>query len=110
MNPVWPEIEDWLDLLGNLWIGIVVILAAGVPSWMSARTHSSLKQETKVIRDQLVNGHKTFLRSDMDKALAAIETLSYEIATLRKELFLETDSRRSQIDDLRGDVDRMRRR
>lgn len=110
MNPVWTDVENFLDLINNVWIGVVVILAGAIPSWLTARTHRSIKEETKVIRDQLVNGHTTFLRQDVDKALAAIESLAHDVAGLRADLALEQDSRRSQIDDLRGDVDRMRRR
>lgn len=98
--------DSWLDVFTIL----AVALIAAVPTWYSARTHKSVKSETKVIKDQLVNGHTTFLRQDVDRALAAIESLTHEIVNLRRDLALEQDSRRSQIDDLRGDVDRMRRR
>jgi hypothetical protein len=106
----WFNPDNWLDIVSQ-----VLLLAGGlsiaiVPSWFAARTHGALKTETKVIRDQLVNGHSTMLRQDVDRALTAIETLTHEVVNLRKDLALEQDSRRSQIDDLRGDVDRMRRR
>lgn len=106
----WFNPDGWVDLVSQVLLIAGGLAIAVVPSWFAARTHGALKSETKVIRDQLVNGHTTFLRADVDKALAAIESLTHEIANLRKELFLETDSRRSQIDDLRGDVDRMRKR
>jgi len=98
------------NLMNALTILAVALIAAIVPSIIAARTHGALKSETKVIRDQLVNGHTSFLREDLDRALSLIEKLTHEVVSLRRDLALEQDSRRSQIDDLRGDVDRMRRR
>ena len=86
-----------------------VAVIAGVPSWLAARTHRSVKVETKVIRDQLVNGHTTFLREDLDKALAAIEALAHDVRNLRKDLASEEDRRRSQYSELRDDLDRRSR-
>lgn len=110
MNPNWGDVENFLDLINNLWIGVVVILAGAIPSWLTARTHRSIKTETKVIRDQLVNGHTSPMRADLDKALAAIESLASDVTALRHDLLLERDSRKAQVEDLRSDVDRMRRR
>ena len=106
----WFNPDGWVDLMSQLLLVIGAISIAVVPSWFAARTHGVLKTETKVIRDQLVNGHATFLRQDVDRALSAIEQLTHEIVNLRKDLAVEQDSRRGQIDDLRQDVDRMRRR
>ena len=106
----WFNPDNWLDLVSQVLLIVGGISIAVIPSWFAARTHGALKTETKVIRDQLVNGHATFLRQDVDRALAAIEHLTHEVGSLRKDLALEQDSRRGQIDDLRQDVDRMRRR
>ena len=106
----WFNPDNWLDLVSQVLLIVGGISIAVIPSWFAARTHGALKTETKVIRDQLVNGHATFLRQDVDRALAAIEHLTHEVVSLRKDLALEQDSRRGQIDDLRQDVDRMRRR
>ena len=90
---------------------VITILAVtamvAVPSWLSAmKAHKGIQE----VKDQVVNGHKTPMRADLDKALAAIEALAHDITGLRKDLAMEEDRRRIQIDDLRGDVDRMRRR
>lgn len=107
----WPsDAADWMDVADHLLVILGAIILAAIPSLLTAKTHRSVKAETKVIREQLVNGHTTYMRADLDRALAAIESLAEEISHLRKDLSLEQTSRRSQIDDLRGDVDRMRRR
>lgn len=106
----WFNPDGWVDLVSQILLIVGAVAVAAVPSWFAARTHRSIKSETKVIRDQLVNGHTTFLRQDVDRALTAIQMLTQEVAALRRDLALEQDSRQSQIDDLRGDVDRIRRR
>lgn len=106
MNPNWGEVENYLDLANNVWIGVVVVTAAAVPSWLAHRNHATIRD----IKNQVVNGHTSPLRADLDKALAAIEALAHDITALRQDLLTERDSRKAQVDDLRGDVDRMRRR
>lgn len=106
MNPNWGEVENLLDLANNVWIGVVVICAAAVPSWLAHRNHQTIRD----IKDQVVNGHTSPLRADLDKALAAIEALAQDLTGLRKDLAMEEDRRRTQISDLANDVDRMRRR
>ena len=104
----WLEVNDWLDLAANAWIGIVLIAVAAVPSWLAARNHKTIRD----IKDQVVNGHAGAppLRADLDKAIAAIEALARDISGLRSELVLEETRRRAQISELAEDVDRMRRR
>lgn len=106
MNPNWGEVENVLDLINNVWIGVVVILAAAVPSWFAARNHKSIQ----AIRDNVQNGHTVPMRADLDRAIAAIEAMAHDITALRQDLHAERDSRKSQVEDLRSDVDRMRRR
>lgn len=95
--------DNWMDVITILAVTAMV----AVPSWLSAmKAHKGIQE----VKDQVVNGHKTPMRADLDKALAAIEALAHDITGLRKDLAMEEDRRRIQIDDLRGDVDRMRRR
>lgn len=102
----WLEVNDWLDLVANAWIGLVVVSAAAVPSFLAARNHKSIA----AIRDNVQNGHTTPMRQDLDKALAAIEALAHDINGLRQDLAVEETRRRSQISDIAGDLDRIRRR
>ena len=85
---------------------IVVALIVAIPSLLSMRNHRSITE----VRDQVKNAHSTNLRDDLDRAITAIEALAQDLAGLRHDLLTERDSRKAQVDDLRGDVDRMRRR
>ena len=102
----WLEVNDWLDLVANAYIGVVLVAVAAVPSWLAARNHKTIRD----IKDQVVNGHTSPMRADLDKAIAAIESLGQDISGLRQELLMEETRRRTQISDLASDVDRMRRR
>jgi len=98
--------DSWMDVVDHLWIGLVFITIAGVPSWFAARNHRSIKD----IKAQVVNGHEKPMREDLDRAISAIEALANDVGRLRHDLSSEEDRRRVQIDELRDDVDRMRRR
>lgn len=103
MNP--PEhAQNWLDVFTIL----MVALIAAVPSVLAHRNHKIVNQ----IKSQVVNGHADAppLRADLDKAIAAIESLAHDIKNLRSAVADEEDRRRAQIQDLASDVDRMRRR
>lgn len=104
MNPNWSDAQNWLDLLDHIWIGLVVIAAAAVPSVFAARNHRSISD----IKREVKNAHSTNLRDDIDRAINAIEHLAHDVRTLRSDLMTEEDRRRQQIAELRADVDRRR--
>ena len=102
MNPTWTDAQNWLDIVDHIWIGLVVIFAAGVPSFLAARNHRSIVD----IKTQVVNSHpETNLRDDVDRAIAAVESLSHDVRSLRADLMAEEDRRRIQIGDLRDELD-----
>lgn len=105
MTPQWLEVDNWLDLLGNAWIGLVLIAVAVVPSWLSLRNHRSLKE----VSDS-VNNRPTALRTDVDEIRDTLAAIREDILSLRSDLLAERAARASQVDDLRSDFDRMRRR
>lgn len=109
----WSEVESLIDFLDHVWIGIVIVLSAAVPSWLAARNHRSIK----TIRDNVQNGHKVPMREDLDKMIIAVNGLTQsvkeiadDVSGLRMDLITERDSRKAQVDDLRGDVDRLAHR
>lgn len=104
----WYDAQNWLDLVDHAWYGIVLIIVAGIPSWLSARNHRSLKAihgQTEAIRGQVVNGHEKPMREDLDRAIGALDKLTTNVETLRTELADEHHARREQIRELRQDVD-----
>lgn len=101
MNPNWSDASNWLDIVDHVWIGVVVIAAAGVPSWFAARNHRSLTE----VKEQVKNQHATNLRDDIDRAIHAIETIGRDVRVLRSDLLAEQDSRRAQISDLRDELE-----
>ena len=116
MNPTWPAVDNWLDLLGNLWIGLVVIAVAVVPSWYAARSHVRIKDAQRIIgevRDSVINNHGDIpLRDDIDRITEAVkrvdgkvELLGESIGRLREDDADERKIRRSEIGELREDVD-----
>lgn len=116
MNPTWPAVDNWLDLLGNLWIGLVVIAVAVVPSWYAARSHVRIKDAQRIIgevRDSVINNHGEIpLRDDIDRITEAVkrvdgkvELLGESIGRLREDDADERKIRRSEIGELREDVD-----
>lgn len=102
----WFNPDSWMDVVSQMLLLAGALGMAILPSWYS--THKSLKRVT----DQVVNGHAGAppLRADLDRAIAAIEALGHDIHALRTDLHEERRSRTAQVEDLRVDVDRMRRR
>jgi len=97
-----PNVDSWMDVITIL----LAVAMMSVPSWFAIRAHKTSSE----VLSQTRNGHSTPMREDLDKALVAIESLANDIRNLRGDVAMEESRRRSQIEDLAGDVDRMRRR
>lgn len=98
-----------MDIISNLWIGLVLIAVAAVPSVLSAKNQRGIK----TIQNQVVNGHKDPLRVDLDRAIKSInelsgklDSLSNGLSNLRDELIHEESRRRASVQELRDDFDR----
>jgi len=109
----WPNPENWMDILDHVLVALFMLAIAVVPSWISIRGNKGIK----AIKDQVVNGHTSALRDDLDKALQAIAILGDDLANfrhaitkdvshLRRELSDEEERRRSNISDIRSEYDR----
>lgn len=98
----WLEVNDWLDLVANAYIGLVLIAVAAIPSWLAHRSHKTIRR----IEGQVVNSHpETNLRDDLDRAIDAINNVASDVRGLRKDLLAEEDHRRLQINDLRDELE-----
>lgn len=113
MNPSWPDPDSWIDIVDHFLVALFMLMIAVVPTWITVRSSRGIKD----IKNQVVNGHTSPLRSDLDKAIAAIELLgkellqfknaiSEDIGHLRKQLSDEEDRRRTNVAELRDDIDR----
>jgi len=103
MTPI--NVDSWLDIIANLWVGMVVLGLAVIPGYMAARKNHRGIQE---IRDQVVNGHADAppLRTDLDRVIVAIDNLAKDVTGLRRDLDDSENRRRDQIAELRDEVNR----
>jgi hypothetical protein len=103
MTPI--NVDSWMDIIANLWVGIVVMAMAIIPGYMTARkNHKGIKE----IRDQVVNGHADAppMRSDLDRVIASLDALAKDVSGLRRDLDDSENRRRDQIAELRDEVNR----
>ena len=98
----FPNPDSWLDILDHIWVGLVLLGVAAVPSFFSARNHKDIQE----VKNQVKNAHTTNLRDDIDRAINAVETLGHDVRGIRTDLAAEEDRRRQQIRELRDDVER----
>lgn len=105
----WFNPDSWMDVIDHFLLVVGVLITTMVPAWFAARNHKVIKD----VKDQVVNGHKSPLRSDLDRVLARLDELSQFVvdiskglAGLRSELGDEESRRRESVRELRGDADR----
>lgn len=98
MNPNWTDAQTWIDIVDHVWIGFVVVAVAAVPSWFAARNHKSIKK----VQDQVVNGHTTPMRADLDKLADSVSAMSRNI---REDMVFI----KSELSDMRSDMNTERR-
>ena len=105
------NVDGWMDVLSNLWVGLVLIAVASIPAFISAKNFRGIKS----IENQVVNGHKNSpnLREDLDRVIIAlaensvkVDLISNGLNGLREELVYEEERRRSSIVELRSDLER----
>jgi Protein of unknown function (DUF2746) len=95
MTPI--NVDSWLDIVANLWIGLVVLALAVIPGYMAARRNHKGIQE---IKEQVVNGH------DLDRVLASLDALAHDVRNLRHDISEEQQLRREVIAEMRDDFNR----
>lgn len=100
MNP-WNNPDSWMDVVDHLWEGLVFLGVVAIPSWFAARNHKGIRD----IKNQVVNGHTSPLRSDLDRAINAIDNLGVDVRGLRQDLAMEEDRRRTAVADLYSELD-----
>lgn len=96
MNTI-PNPDSWSDVVTII---IVTAIVAG-PTWIAARTQQKIRevhQTVAVVKEQVVNGHTSPLRSDVDEMRTAVSSLRDEVrggfSSLRADLAEERSVRR----------------
>ena len=84
MNGAWPEVDTWLDFLGNLWIGVVLIAVAAVPAVFARRSQKMVAKLDASIN----NGHSADqpLRGDVDEIRGTLTDIRGDLHALKSEL------------------------
>lgn len=124
MNPI-PNPDSWMDVLTIL----AVAGMAAVPSWAALRNHRGIKEmkaESQAIRENVINGHSTPMRGDIDalaeqvariaenqdRAATHLDGLRDEVrggfAALRGDMSEERLARRAGDDSIRDEINRNR--
>lgn len=106
MNTI-PNPDSWSDVVTII---IVTAIVAG-PTWLTARANRAIKdvhQQVSVVREQVVNGHTSPLRSDVDEMRTAVSSLRDEVrggfSSLRADLAEERSARRDGDVQLREEI------
>lgn len=106
MNTI-PNPDSWADVIT---IVIVTLIVAG-PTWIAARTQQKIHevhQTVAVVKEQVVNGHTSPLRSDVDEMRTALSSLRDEVrggfSSLRADLAEERSVRRDGDVQLREEI------
>lgn len=106
MNAI-PNPDSWADVIT---IVIVTLIVAG-PTWIAARTQQKIRevhQTVAVVKEQVVNGHTSPLRSDVDEMRTAVSNLRDEVrggfSSLRSDLAEERSARRDGDVQLREEI------
>lgn len=101
MNTI-PNPDNWMDVVTIL----VATAIVAVPSWLAARNHKVIK----AVKDQVVNGHTTPMREDLDMLREEIAGLRDEVrggfAALRGDIGEERATRRSEDAAIRDQIAR----
>ncbi len=106
MNTI-PNPDSWSDVVTII---IVTAIVAG-PTWIAARNQQKIRevhQTVAAVKEQVVNGHTSPLRSDVDEMRTAVSSLRDEVrggfSSLRDDLAEERSARRDGDIALRAEL------
>lgn len=95
-----------------------LIIAAAIPAYVQlSKGLASVKQDTKVTKNEVKNSHQTNLREELDgrheRVLAGLENIGHDIRGLRTDivtLFSQDRELRLEVIDNRDRLDRLDKR
>jgi len=88
--------DSWMDVLDHIWIGLVLISIAAVPSWFAYRNHGKIQKvsdQVTGVAAQVVNGHSTPMRADVDDIRTVVDEIRVDIHLIK-----------SDVSDIRSDL------
>lgn len=105
MTGEWTDAQNWLDILDHIWIGLVLIAVAGVPSYFAARNKKAI---TSVYNS--INNRPTSIRDDLDAMRDNVHGIRDEMrggfTAVRGDLNEERQARRAGDDAIRDEIAR----
>lgn len=94
--------DSWMDLLDHIWIGLVFIGIAAVPSWFAYRNHAKIQHvsdEVKGVSAQVVNGHTTPFREDVDDIRIVLDEMRTDMHLMKSDVSDIRDELRQERKD-----------
>lgn len=73
MTPI--NVDDWLDILGLVIVGLVIVAAATLPVIFTRR-------DVGAVKEQVVNGHLEPMRTDLDRVLTKLDNLAGKVGKI----------------------------
>lgn len=77
MNNI-PNPDSWMDVFTI----IAATAMVAVPSWLAARAGKTIKK----VQDQVVNGHKTPMRADIDEIRGTLSFIKSDVHHVKTQL------------------------
>lgn len=101
MNTI-PNPDSWMDVVTIL---SAVLLAAAVPSWLTARANRAIREvhhQVRDVKEQVVNDHTNPLRADVDGLKTDLNDARLALSNLRDEVRGGFSSLRADLAEERG--------
>jgi hypothetical protein len=115
VNPNWTDVDNFWDLIDHIWIGLVVIAAAAIPSVIAARNHGKIEKVSKQVTGvaaQVVNGHTTPMRKDMDDIKSVLDDMRGDVYGMKADVSgmkSDVSGMKSDVSDIRSELRQERR-
>ena len=98
MNTI-PNPDNWMDVVTIL----IATAIVAVPSWLAARNHRVIK----AVKDQVVNGHQTPMRADLDVIkddVAGLRDVVVDLDVIKDDVAGLRDELRGGFNSIRADI------